>query len=73
MTLWRNVSLDTIRFKSSCLSFFKELHADNQELRSKSTLDISSIKDNLMLRALMLQDVDHERQDIAEKNLEMKL
>lgn len=26
-----------------------------------------------MLRELMLQDVDHERQDIAEKNLEIKL
>lgn len=60
-TLWSDVVFDTLQFKSLHLPFSKEFPGDYQAFQYKLTPVIISMKDNLLLRALMLEDVDRKR------------
>lgn len=51
------------------LPFSKEFPSDYQDLRPKSNPTIVRMKDNLLLKVLMLEHVDRERQD--KSNMEM--
>lgn len=50
-----------------------EFHGDYKALWFKLSYTLISMKDNLLLRALMLDDIDHERQDQSNKEMAMKL
>ncbi|KAL5096048.1 hypothetical protein RYX36_000375 [Vicia faba] len=68
-TLWSDVAFDTLRFMSYHLPFSKEFLADYQALHSKLTSIIVNMKDNLLLRALTLHDVEQEICNKAIKEL----
>lgn len=59
-TFWSNVGFYTLQFKNSYLPFSKQFYANYQTLCSKQTSTIVSMKGNLLLRVLVLQDVDQE-------------
>lgn len=56
--LWSNVGFDTLQFKSSYLPFSKVLPVDYQALCSKLTLTIVNTTNKLLLRTLILHDID---------------
>lgn len=56
--LWSNAGFDTLQFKSSYLPFSKVLLADYQALRSKLTLTIVNTTNKILLRMLILHDID---------------
>lgn len=53
--------------------FSKDFLGDYQALQSKLTPEIMSMNNNLLLRTMMLEDVDWERQDNVEKEMKVKL
>lgn len=52
--LWSDVGFNNLHFKRYNIPFNKEFPADNQTLCSKLTSSIISMKDNILLGALML-------------------
>lgn len=70
---WNDVDIDTLHFKSSHLPFSKEFSTDYQTFSIKLVLNLVNMKDTLLLRALMLQEVEQGRHDNGVRELEANL
>ncbi|CAI8585861.1 unnamed protein product [Vicia faba] len=57
-TLWCDTDFDNLWFKIYHLPFSNECPRDYQALQPKSTHATGSMKDKLLIRALMLEDID---------------
>ncbi|KAL5098142.1 hypothetical protein RYX36_002469 [Vicia faba] len=55
------------------LPFSKEFQGDYHALQSKSTPTIISMKNNLLLRLLMLEDANQKRRDKVDNEMGVKL
>lgn len=72
-TLWSDVDFVTLRLKIFHLPFSNKFTADYQALQSKLVHTIASMKDNLLLSALMFEDIDQEMRVKVEKEITTKL
>lgn len=72
-TLWSGVGFDAIQFIGSHFLLSKKFHGYYKTLQSKSPPAFIGINDNLLLRALMLEDINWKRRDHAKKEMNVKL
>lgn len=71
--LWSDTSFDDIQFIGSHIPFSEEFHGDYKALKSTPPLSLISINDNLLLKVLMLEDVDRKRKNQVDKEMTVNL
>lgn len=60
-SLWGDSGFDAVKFTSSHILFFKEIPGDYKVFNAKSFPKLSDMKENHLIRGLMLEHVDREK------------
>lgn len=71
--MWSDVGFNAIQFIGSYLPFSEKFPGDYKALQYKSYFALIGMKDNLLLRTLILEDVEQRRRYQAKKELMEKL
>lgn len=71
--LWSDSSFDVIHFTGSNLPFSKKFPGDYKAIKAKPFSTLIDMKENILLRELMLERFDQKRRDGVKKELREKL